>query len=554
MNKRFLFYTICLLFVFSLIMSGCGGNNEGDGVGTTVYDNGVVPSDDNNDVIDNQNDDNNDFTPMAASDNILRIRTDADIGSLDPAFIVRWVDDTVSRAVMEGLIRYIPDTDETEYLLAEWIEISDDGLEIHFKLREGIQWHGGFGELTTEDVKFSFERFRDEELASTYASDWASLDRVEIIDDHEGIIILSEPQATLWTTTLPLTSGLIISKAFYEEVGHDAFQTTIIGTGPYILSEWRPDERLILTRNPDYWGELPDWEEIHLIPIADDTSAEIAFLAGELDFAEITLAASDQFENHPNYRLMTLATNTYNWIGMNIENPKLEDINVRLAIRYGIDVPSILEAVYAGKADQARAIIPPRILGHWEDAPLYERDVERALGYMEQAGLTSLDLELAILNTVDYTTWAAIIQQNLAEIGINIQINLMDSAAFWDIGMGDSALDVELFAIHFNAMSDPAWFTMWFTSDQVSDGENDGWNWMRWVSPEFDELHARGLTSLDPVERAAIYIEMQELWDEAVHTVWVTHLPRAYVFMPYVVPVMDSNGRIPMVRDFGRLE
>jgi len=548
MNRRYLCYTVCLLFVFS-ILSGCGGGNGGTEPG------GIVNGDTNdNDVIEDQNNQDEEdpgVSQVAASDNILRLRTDADIGSLDPAFIVRWVDDTVSRAVMEGLIRYIPDTDETEYLLAEWIDISDDGLEIHFKLREGIQWHHGYGELTTEDVKFSFERFRDEDLASPYASDWMSLDRVEIIDEYEAIIILTEPQATLWTTTLPLTSGLIISRAFYEEVGSDAFQTNIIGTGPYILSEWRPDERLILTRNPDYWGEPPDWEEIHLIPIADDTAAEIAFLAGELDFAEVTLAASSQFENQPDYRLMTLATNTYSWIGMNMENPKLEDINVRLAIRYGIDVPSILEAVYAGKADQARAILPPRILGYWEDAPLYERDVERARGYLEQAGLTSLDLELAILNTVDYTTWAAIIQQNLAEVGINIQINLMDSAAFWEVGMGESGLDVELFAIHFSAMSDPAWFTMWFTSDQVSD---DGWNWMRWVSPEFDELHARGLATLDPVERAAIYIEMQELWDEAAHTVWVTHLPRAYVHMPYVVPVMDSNGRIPMVRDFGRIE
>jgi len=521
MNKRCLSSTICLLFIFIITLSGCGGGGGGGG-----------------------------------NDNILRIRTDDDISNLDPAFIVRWVDDTVSRAVMEGLIRYIPDSYETENLLAEWFEPSDDGLEIRFRLREGIQWHHGYGELTTEDVKFSFERFRDEALASPYASDWAALDRVEIIDEYEGIIILSEPQVTLLTTTMPLTSGLIISKAFYEEVGHDAFQTNIIGTGPYMLYEWRPNDRVILTRNPDYWGELPDWEEIHLIQIADETAAELAFLAGELDFTNVTLAGADQFEDHSDYRLITLATNSYAWIGMNMENPKLEDINVRRAIRHGIDVPSILEAAYDGKAEQARAIIPPRILGYWEDAPLHERDVERARGYLEQAGLTSLDLELAIEGTVEYTTWAAIIQQNLEEVGINITINTMDAATFWDIGMGESSLDVELFAITFSAMSDPAWFTMWFTSDQLTDVENevDGWNWMRWYSPEFDELHARGLATFDPDERAAIYIEMQQLWDEAVHTVWVTHLPRAYAFMPNVVPVMDSNGRIPMVRDFGRVE
>ncbi|MCL2163856.1 MAG: ABC transporter substrate-binding protein [Oscillospiraceae bacterium] len=516
--------------------SGGSGSGSGDssGSGSGSGNNAVQTTAGSNDNID-----------QSSGNNILRLRTDYDIQNLDPAFIVRWVDDTVDRAVMEGLIRYIPNSTETMNVLAEWMEVSEDGLEISFKLKEGIMWQRGYGELTTEDVKFSFERFQDPELGAAYADDWAALDHIEIIDKYQGKIVLSEPQVTLWTTTMPLTSGLIACKQFYEDVGPEGFSTDAVGTGPYLFEEWRPTERMVLKRNPDYWGEQPDWDEIHLIPIIDDTSAEVAFEAGELDFSLITLGSTDLFESNPRYNVMTIPTLSYGWVGLNMQNPKLQDINVRQAIRYAIDVPSILEAAYFGKAEQARALLPPRVLGYWEDAPLYQRDVEKARGYMAQAGLTSLDLEIIIESTVEYRTWAEIIQQNLAEIGINLTITPLDPSAFWVAGEGDKGLELEMFAIMFSAMADPAWFTMWFTSDQVG-----VWNWMRWPSAEFDELHRRGLSTTDPTERASIYIEMQKLWDEAAHTVWITHMPKTYAFMPNVSPVMDSNGTIPMVRDF----
>ncbi len=509
MKKRYWSVVICLLVLISLVTVACDGEQD------------------------------------ATTSKILRIRQKEDIRNLDPAFIVGGEDDTISRAVMEGLIINKPDSMEVENLLAEWIELSEDGLEISFKLKEGIMWHKGYGELTTEDVKYSFERFKDPDLAAAYADDWVSLDRVEIIDKYEGKIILTEPQATLWTTTLPLTSGLIVCKKYVEEVGLEKFSTEIIGTGPYVLSEWRPSEVAILTRNEDYWGEQPYWDEIHIFPISDDAAAEVALEAGEVDFSMISLASVDRFESDPAFEVMTLPTNTYGWIGMNIENPKLQDINVRQAIRYGIDVPSILEAAYAGKAEQARALLPPSILGHWEDAPLYERDVEKARAYLAAAGLESLDLELAVLNTMEFRTWAEIIQQNLAEVGINITISTLDSSSFWSLGEGDKGKEVELFTMTYSAMSDPAWFTMWFTSDQVG-----VWNWMRWASEEFDALHKEGIVTLDPEKRAPIYIEMQKLWDEAVHSVWVTHRPLAYAYSPTIAPAMYSGGRIPMLREF----
>ncbi|MCL1939727.1 MAG: ABC transporter substrate-binding protein [Desulfovibrionaceae bacterium] len=482
---------------------------------------------------------------QANTSNILRVRLIDDISNLDPAFIGSGIDDTVSRAVMEGLVRYKPGTNELQKVLAESYSVSEDGRVIDVTLRQGVQWQKGYGELTAGDVKFSFERFKDPELASSYADDFAALDRVDVTGKYEFKIILQEPQATLWTTTLPLTSGLIICQKYYEEVGKDKFATTIIGTGPYILDNWQPGTRVTLKKNPDYWGDKAVYDEIQLKAISNDSAAAVALEAGEVDFGLVALNSVDRFERNTNFAVLTVPSNRYCWIGINVENPKLQDINVRQAIRYGIDVPSILKAAYAGKAEQARAILPRHILGHWPDAPLYQRDTAKAREYLAKAGLSSLDLTLTAPNSIEYRTWAEIIQQNLAEAGINVTIAVLDPGSFYEAGKGDKGKDIQLFAMNYGAMSDPAWFTMWFTSDNVGT-----WNWMRWASHEFDALHKQGLATLDPAQRAQIYIQMQKLWDENVNAVWVTAQPMSYVHTLNVVPVMDSNGIIPMLRDF----
>ena len=237
-----------------------------------------------------------------AEPKILRVRMYGDIQNLDPAFRISENDEVVSNAVMNGLVRYCPNSYELCNQLAEKIDQSEDGLEIRFKLREGVMWHNGYGELTTEDVKFSYERFIDPELSADYADDWATLDYVEIIDDYNGIIHLKEPYAPLWNSTMPVNSGNIVSKKFVEEVGLEGFATNIIGTGPYMFEEWRPQEMVVLKKNPDYWGEEPYYDEIHLIPIEDDKAAEVALEAGDLDFGLISIASVDRFEENSDLR------------------------------------------------------------------------------------------------------------------------------------------------------------------------------------------------------------------------------------------------------------
>ena len=143
----------------------------------------------------------------AAEPKILRIRLYGDMQNIDPAFRISNNDETIIDAVFSKLVTYGPGSYELKNDLAEKIEQSEDGKTITFKLREGVMWPKGYGELTAEDVKYSYERIADPALKAAYADDWAALDHVEVIDKYNGKIILKEPFAALWKTTLPIGSG-----------------------------------------------------------------------------------------------------------------------------------------------------------------------------------------------------------------------------------------------------------------------------------------------------------------------------------------------------------
>jgi peptide/nickel transport system substrate-binding protein len=307
------------------------------------------------------------------------------------------------------------------------------------------------------------------------------------------------------------------------------------------------DTEAASSKHPDYWGTQTYYDEIVLIPVDDDKAAEVALQAGELDFSGISLSSTDKFQSDSNFAVALIPSTAYNWIGMNVENPKLQDINVRQAIRYGIDVPSILAAAYNDKAPRANALIPEGTPGFWKDAPVYNRDVAKAKEYLAKANLKSLDLKLTYENTDEYNTWGQIVQQNLKEVGINVTLDPLDSSTFWSYGEEGKDKELELFAVGYSSVApEPAWSSMWFTCDQV-----DLWNWMRWCNEEFDALHQKGIETIDPAEREPLYIQMQKLWDADVTSIFVTNVPQVYVSKPDIKVVIYPGGLSPMLREFG---
>lgn len=473
---------------------------------------------------------------------VVKIRLYSDIQNLDPANRVSNNDEVVMDAIYSRLVKYAPGTYELQNDLAEKIEQSDDGKVITFKIREGVKWPQGYGEVTTEDVKFSFERIADPANKAAYADDWKTLDQVEIVDKYNGKIILKDAFAPLWKTTLPIGSGAIICKKYIDAVGVEKAQLAPIGSGPYYLADWVQKQKVTLKRNPDWYGEAPAYDEIWFFPMDDDKTAEVALEAGEIDFGRVAIGSIPRYENNPTVKLTTKPSLRYRWIGMNVENPKLKDINVRQAIRYGLDVEGIVKATYLGQAEVEYGLVPPGLVGYWKDAPHYTRDVAKAKEYMAKAGLTSLDLRFDIEDTSEYRSWAEIAQENLKEVGINLTINPMDSSSFWSLGEGDKGKEAELFGNNYSMQPDPSWATMWFTCAQVG-----VWNWERWCEPKYDELHNKALITMDDAQRDTMYIDMQKLADEACKCVYITHGNLPYGYLPTVQPVVSPHGIIQPV-------
>jgi peptide/nickel transport system substrate-binding protein len=478
--------------------------------------------------------------PDAAGDT-LTIRLVQDIANLDPAILPATVDDAVLMTVAEGLVTFKPGTTEVVNQLAKTFEASEDGLRYDFELKEGIQFHGGYGEVTAEDVKYSFERIAgltDPPIESTYVDDWAALEGVEVTGTYTGTIILNEQFAPLMVTTLPGHAGLVLSKAAVEELGED-FATAPIGTGPYEFTSWSPRSEVVVTRFADYGGassdfaDPPQWERIVFAAIEDDSAADIALETGAVDFGQVSHAAVSRFEANEAFEVTKLTTADYGWVGMNVTDPVLSDVNVRRAVRAAIDVDSILAAGFENRVTRANALISPEMaVGHWADAPVVERDVDAARGYLAEAGVDTLTLDMSIREEPGSRAVAEIVQANLAEVGITVNINLLESATYREEA---TAGDNQLFYQSFSNSADPSWATVWFTCDQVGD-----WNYMSWCNEDFDALHEAALVEQDPDARSAMYIQMQEIMDEEAVAAWVMYRTHYYAYTKGLEPSIMS--------------
>jgi peptide/nickel transport system substrate-binding protein len=201
---------------------------------------------------------------------ILRVRSYSDIQNLDPAYRKAAPEDDIMRCIFVGLAG-MKAGDEWAWELdsASRLEQVDD-THIEFTLIDGLVWTDGFGPVTADDAKFSFERMADPKTESPYAGDWAALDHVEVKDEKSGIIVLKEPFPPLWNVGLVFGSGRIISRKATEAAGGKFETKPPAQCGRYLLKEWLPKQRTVLARNPDWPGEKPEWDEIHVIPIEDE--------------------------------------------------------------------------------------------------------------------------------------------------------------------------------------------------------------------------------------------------------------------------------------------
>jgi peptide/nickel transport system substrate-binding protein len=477
----------------------------------------------------------------------LVVRFADDIGNLDPANRVGSVEDNILYAVNQNLARFNPGALDWAPDAAKTLnQVSD--TEIDFELNPGQMFHGGYGEMTAEDVKFTYERFLAVDAKGNkpaYADDFSALDHVEVTGKYTGKIILKHPAPALWVIGICDGSGAILSKKACDALG-DKIATQLIGSGPYVFKDWKPKEQIVLEANPDYKGaDLPHFKQIIAKPISEPKTALIGFIAKEFAVTEVEPTSEGELAKATNSKVIKIDGIDYQWIGINVEKAPLSDVKVRQAIRYAIDVDAILAGAYNGTVGRANNLLAPGLLGYWKDSPVYGHDVAKAKALLAEAGQTSFSTTLTCLNDATSQAIAQIAQSNLAEVGITVEIKPLDSGAYWAMGDHDASKDLELTLVPYTSKFDPSFQTEWFLSDQVG-----VWNWQRWKNPEFDQLHKEAASILDKAEREKKYIRMQQLLDESASCIWITHGAHVFGYADWLKPVFLPNGNNWQLRFF----
>ena len=475
-------------------------------------------------------------TPKAS----IAVRIERDVEVLDPAFRSSLDDANIIRAVFQRLYNVAPGDS------VKLVPDAASGLNqvsptvVEFTLKPGQMFTGGYGEMTADDVKFSYERYAVAPVdgkESPYKGDWMGLKEVEVTGKYTGRIIMQKPRAALMLIGIAGVSGSIVCKKAVLERGA-AYGTAPIGSGAMTVESFEKQRGVVLKRNPAYAGPPSGYEEIAVRYVQDPKTAELGLRSGELDFARMPPQSAQPLRSVPALTVTQQPGMADVWIGLNIEKKPFDDPRVRRAFRLALDVDQMILAGYNGLAPRANACIMPQVLGAWTDAPVVKRDVAAARTLLAEAGLPGgFKCRMAVQNQPVYQTMALVARALLAEAGIILDVDAQESGAFFSSGKGDAGKSLDTFMIRFNGNLDPNFLLQWFTTSQIGI-----WNWQRWSDPQFDSLLDQASAELDPPKRAALLVDAQKRMEASDAFVWLTWDVSVFATRKGVAPALLPSG------------
>jgi peptide/nickel transport system substrate-binding protein len=392
--------------------------------------------------------------------------------------------------------------------LAERWEIPDP-LTYIFHLRRGVLFHDG-RPLTARDVKWTFDSIMNGSIRTPKASTYRFVERIDTPDDWTVVFHLKEPYSSLLWNISNGALGIV-------PYGSDGtLNRKPIGSGPFRFVSQEQDKEVVIERNPQYWGEHARIPRVRFAVVPDTTTRALELLKGSADVA-INALTSDMIVAMRNDRTLQIQTapgTIYTYLALNLRDPILKDVRVRQALAYAIDRQPIIHYLWRDLALPASSVLPTQHWAYNGNVADYMHNPEHARQLLDEAGYperNGVRFHLTMKTSTEESTrlLAAVLQQQLREVGIALDIRTFEFATFYsDVTKGA----FQLYSLRWiGGNEDPDIFEHVFYSTSIPPKRA---NRSYYASPQADALIDAGRQTVDEQKRKEIYGRLQAVLAE----------------------------------------
>lgn len=430
----------------------------------------------------------------------------SNLSGLDPHTVGAVVSWYVLDNIFDRLMRLNAETQKPEPSLAEKVDVSADGLTYTFNLRKGVTFHNG-RELVADDVKKSFERIQNPDVPAVAKGYFASLASIETPDANTVVLVYSKPYAPLLTALTRLETSIVPMEEVEKTEKWDVHP---VGSGPFVFESYTKDQAAKLSRNQTYWEpNLPYLEGIEQRVIPQPETAVINAQTGDVQVTPIPPSSIDALASETSLKVDPVVSNYWGHLSLNTTRAPFDDVKVRQAIRLAVNRDDIRELAFFGTGEISNTLIPENN-PYRVEVEGWGYDADKARSLLKEVGHGDGFSAVLRVNTAD--AWqlpaAEVIQSYLAEIGITIEIEQIESTTWFSDVFTNHNFDMSMTSHVSKVDPDLSMF------DILHSGKLGTKNYTGFSDPEMDDLLDRGRASNDVEERKGIYAQAQQIFVE----------------------------------------
>lgn len=435
----------------------------------------------------------------------LVFATESDVSTLLPGQAAQPADKVITLGIYDPLTTYIDG--KVEPYLAESIEGTEDLLTWTIKLRSGVTFHDGTP-LNADAVVKHFDRLKDPATGCSCASTVSIINTMDMPDGPEGLTVvfnLAEPSVA-FPDLLAGSSGYVESPTAVANLG-DGFANAPVGTGPFVLKEFTPGERVVLEAYPGYWKkddngiQLPYLDKLTIVPIADSGQRVSALKTGDIDIFQTADSATVASAEKDGFAAQKISGSSSTIILLNNAKPPFDDVRARQALAYAINKDAINDRVYDGVRVPSYSGFATDSAYYNPDAGTPKYDPKKAKELVDELG--GLKFSLVCIPTPEADSILQLVKQMGEQVGMEIELQTQEQGAFVQRMFAKSG-DYEAACFRSSHFIEP---------DAIRPGltTGDTGNLVFYSNPEVDKLLDEGRQTADPEKRKEAYFKVQEI-------------------------------------------